>query len=930
METTVEKEFSALGGLFQHILSDLKNSAPVWDDFLLKAIKFQGQLKSTILASTSFLDAFQKIADMATNTRGATKEIGSALTRLCLRQRSVEAKLKIFSNTMQDGLINPLQEKIEEWKKNNYNLDKEHSKEFKRAKQELKKKSSDTLRLQKKVRKVGVIDIRRTLDSALQDVTDKYLLLEEIEKQSVKKALIEERSRFCLFVGYLQPVLESELVMLNETNHIEEIIDTLSKITVDPHLLPSSSEQVILDAKKSENTWSFHVTPPGSPGSLGSRKSSFCSISSINSSSSGSLKSHSSRKLSHSHVQTLGRKHLNSVASQDSGFTSQDTLYVNNPSVPVEHSSQLSTFHESETVTFSTPSSPVPPVTSTWPNLNDSESPEKEQNSALTKYHRPHTISSAYEKSNHSRPALTVHTFLPLDQDSDFRSNYGTVGTFKSFGNKFKDRNCASQPGTPIYSKPSLPERSYDTYKARPCVPEKSASVKAKHEKHYSEINKSLPDFNMIPADQVVPHPIYANTGDPTGRNSSREEKRLSKAETKNDQRKNFAAVLNEGLLMQSKWSRAEKSCFSEDETAPTVPRHSRLNGGNSETLPRSRGMSPAFIPPRKANTLQRVGSAAGFKPPTPVRRSSSITSTSCHGTVFEGSLKKNDSSQSLSSGAGEVRYSPSLRELKKSHSTLSSPIEKYGSLRHVEINPSPERNSVCSTPSRDSSLSSDSSIVTDVSDSRARLIQDLNSALTQQPKPLLKKPQQDAAPIVPPRNTSKNEDRRNIFSKHDTTTASENLYSQITKKEKSAHTFNAKPMLSQNIHKQSNTKPRLKDCLSQGDLTRCSREWVRSTEEKNSNGHISDNEIILKKSFVAALNARLAEHQKLSGLESQDDDKPHIAPWLKNDKIIHSWNSSFRRLAPQITRESLMDQIKRGKRLRRVTCNDRSSPKFS
>lgn len=52
---------------------------------------------------------------------------------------------------------------------------------------------------------------------------------------------------------------ESELAMLHEINHIQEIIDTLSKITGDPHILPSTSEQVIADVKSSENTWSFHV-----------------------------------------------------------------------------------------------------------------------------------------------------------------------------------------------------------------------------------------------------------------------------------------------------------------------------------------------------------------------------------------------------------------------------------------------------------------------------------------------------------------------------------------------------------------------------------------------------------------------------------------------------------------------------------------------
>lgn len=44
----------------------------------------------------------------------------------------------------------------------------------------------------------------------MQDVSDKYLLLEETEKQAVRKALVEERSRFCCFVSMLRPVVVSE------------------------------------------------------------------------------------------------------------------------------------------------------------------------------------------------------------------------------------------------------------------------------------------------------------------------------------------------------------------------------------------------------------------------------------------------------------------------------------------------------------------------------------------------------------------------------------------------------------------------------------------------------------------------------------------------------------------------------------------------
>ncbi|KAJ7985825.1 hypothetical protein DPEC_G00344500 [Dallia pectoralis] len=65
----VEKECGALGGLFQAIVNDMKCSYPVWEDFSAKATKLHSQLRTTVLAAVAFLDAFQKVADMATNTR---------------------------------------------------------------------------------------------------------------------------------------------------------------------------------------------------------------------------------------------------------------------------------------------------------------------------------------------------------------------------------------------------------------------------------------------------------------------------------------------------------------------------------------------------------------------------------------------------------------------------------------------------------------------------------------------------------------------------------------------------------------------------------------------------------------------------------------------------------------------------------------------
>ncbi|NXE25522.1 MTSSL protein, partial [Ardeotis kori] len=328
--------------------------------------------RTTVLAAVAFLDAFQKVADMATNTRGATRDIGSALTRMCMRHRSIEAKLRQFTNALMESLINPLQDRIEDWKKTANQLDKDHAKEYKRARHEIKKKSSDTLKLQKKARK-GKGDLQPQLDNALQDVNDMYLLLEETEKQAVRKALIEERGRFCTFITFLQPVVNGELTMLGEITHLQGIIEDLVVLTAEPHKLPPASEQVsgggggrrgerehlwgastpaflqvIKDLKGSDYSWSYQ-TPPSSPSSSSSRKSSMCS--SVSSAKGGVAWPGGAQTCSPSSTyryRSLAQPpaaatRLSSVSSHDSGFISQDTAYSKPPSpMPSDITSQKS------------------------------------------------------------------------------------------------------------------------------------------------------------------------------------------------------------------------------------------------------------------------------------------------------------------------------------------------------------------------------------------------------------------------------------------------------------------------------------------------------------------------------------------------------------------------------------------------------------
>uniref|UniRef100_A0A2R8ZHM7 MTSS I-BAR domain containing 2 n=1 Tax=Pan paniscus TaxID=9597 RepID=A0A2R8ZHM7_PANPA len=355
-----------------------QSSYPIWEDFNSKATKLHSQLRTTVLAAVAFLDAFQKVADMATNTRGgeAGRDLGLPLLR-ALGVLTLPALL--------ESLINPLQERIEDWKKAANQLDKDHAKEYKRARHEIKKKSSDTLKLQKKARK-GKGDLQPQLDSALQDVNDMYLLLEETEKQAVRRALIEERGRFCTFITFLQPVVNGELTMLGEITHLQGIIDDLVVLTAEPHKLPPASEQVIKDLKGSDYSWSYQ-TPPSSPSSSSSRKSSMCSAPSSSSSAKGGgapwpggaqtySPSSTCRYRSLAQPATTTAR-LSSVSSHDSGFVSQDATYSKPPSpMPSDITSQKSSSSASSEASETCQSvSECSSPTSDWSKVGSHEQP---------------------------------------------------------------------------------------------------------------------------------------------------------------------------------------------------------------------------------------------------------------------------------------------------------------------------------------------------------------------------------------------------------------------------------------------------------------------------------------------------------------------------------------------------------------------------
>lgn len=178
-------------------------------------------------------------------------------------------------------------DKIEEWKKQVVNIDKERTKEFKKCRNELKKRSNDTLKLQKKAKRGTFDNLQSLVDTSMMNVHQQKAELDDIERTFLRNLMIEDRMRYCYFVNILRPVVKEEYEMMYEIGHLQEAMQTVDNVTKDPSNLPQSSEELISEAKPSYN---FNIDSPTHStsqlglNSLGSRKSSICSISSINSS----------------------------------------------------------------------------------------------------------------------------------------------------------------------------------------------------------------------------------------------------------------------------------------------------------------------------------------------------------------------------------------------------------------------------------------------------------------------------------------------------------------------------------------------------------------------------------------------------------------------------------------------------------------------
>ncbi|BHF82564.1 Metastasis suppressor protein 1 [Sparganum proliferum] len=202
-----------------------------WEDFIGKSSKLNASLTTTIQCLAGFLEAFQKISDIAQGSNFGLRDLGMAMTRFCLRQRGVESRLRTFNSQLGDCLIAPLTDRLEEWKRTVNQLDRDTVKELRKARGELQRATAEAEKCKKRLRRkdstttmlafaheepssvdVSCYSASGTSSSVQanfvqQDLLCKQRALESLERNCLKRAVVEERRRFTELTTCLEPVL---------------------------------------------------------------------------------------------------------------------------------------------------------------------------------------------------------------------------------------------------------------------------------------------------------------------------------------------------------------------------------------------------------------------------------------------------------------------------------------------------------------------------------------------------------------------------------------------------------------------------------------------------------------------------------------------------------------------------------------------------
>ncbi|CAI2307347.1 unnamed protein product [Caenorhabditis sp. 36 PRJEB53466] len=226
-----DAEFNLLTTLYQSVVHDMKHTYPGWDSLSQKAQKLGTQLRATAQCLSAFTEAMQGVCDNANNLKGASRDVGACVTRVCIKQRAIENRMRSWADALCEELSLSLQQRGNYWKGRCQEMDKLAAKHVKKVRS--RKQRPDV-----------------TAMSEQRDICT--------------KVLTEQRTQFSFFIGTLMPVLNAQMNMLDEGAHLRQVVENLDSTMkhVDTEQLVSSIVSDI--AQGPDSAWKQCLAQAGS------------------------------------------------------------------------------------------------------------------------------------------------------------------------------------------------------------------------------------------------------------------------------------------------------------------------------------------------------------------------------------------------------------------------------------------------------------------------------------------------------------------------------------------------------------------------------------------------------------------------------------------------------------------------------------------
>ena len=135
-------------------------------------------------------------------------------------------------------------------------MEKDHMKYFKITRNGIKSKIVTIERLRTKMKRQPSRCILKQIEKNNCDLYTQYKVLEEQERQAVKRINVVERTQFCEITACIQDIITTEVNTAEELCGIGDNLDNMNKIISNPNDLPKTADEVIKDiiANETKNT----------------------------------------------------------------------------------------------------------------------------------------------------------------------------------------------------------------------------------------------------------------------------------------------------------------------------------------------------------------------------------------------------------------------------------------------------------------------------------------------------------------------------------------------------------------------------------------------------------------------------------------------------------------------------------------------------